>query len=709
MSVKKSSAPPGKPPFINRELSWMEFNQRVLNEAMRDDLPLLERLKFLAISASNLDEFYQVRVGGLILMRRSRRNAADASGLTPTANLAAIRERMQEMMASQYALLKQTLFPALAEQGIRMLRPADLDPERAAHVSGVFEDSIFPLLTPLAVDQSEPTPALPALNLIVACRLSDSERGTNRHALIPIPDSLPRCITLPGDSSLNHDFLLVEDVIITHAAALFPGENVSAATSFRVTRNGDIAIQEEDAIDLAGEMEDVLTARRFADTVRLEIPHNAPRDLASMIRRLTGAGPNETLRPDGPLGIAAFMDLAFLAGFDHLRDEDWPGQNSPALIPGASMFETIAAGDVLLHHPYESFEPVLRLVEEAAEDPDVIAIKQVLYRTAKKSRIIDALIRAAENGKHVTALVELKARFDEARNLHRADELQRAGVQIVYGVKNLKTHAKICLVVRREDGRLRRYVHLGTGNYNESTARLYTDISYLTCKADYGNDASLFFNAVTGRSKLVKFQRLVPAPTAMKPRLLELITGEADRAKQGLPARITAKINSLQDPDIIKALYHASRAGVEIRLNVRGICCLKPGDAKFSKNIHVVSIVDRFLEHARLFHFHHGGDPQVFFASADWMTRNLDKRVELMIPVEEPALQRRLIRILDSFFKDNTQASLINPDGTSAKLPRLKGVKAFRAQEFFYAEAKRAAKAREHERAMTFDPHIPTH
>jgi len=707
MPAKKSSTL-NKPPFINREVSWMEFNQRVLNEAIREDLPLLERLKFLAITAGNLDEFYQVRVGGLILLRRSRRNAPDAAGLTPTANLAAIRERMLRMMAAQYALLNEQLLPALASQGIRMMRPADLDPDRAAHMAGVFEDTIFPLLTPLAIDEDGDPPVVPALNIIIACRLSDPDTQAFRHALIPIPDTLPRCLPLPVDSADLHEFVLIEDLVIAHAADLFPGEKITSATAFRVTRNGDIAVQEEDAIDLAGEMEDVLTARRFADTVRLELPKDAPRELAAVVRRVTGAGLNETLRPDGPLGLSAFMDLAFLPGFDHLRDEEWPAQNSPALVPGASMIETIAAGDVLLHHPYESFEPVLRLIEEAAEDPDVIAIKQVLYRTAKKSRIINALIRAAENGKHVTALVELKARFDEARNLHRADELQRAGVQIVYGVKNLKTHAKICLVVRREDGRLRRYVHLGTGNYNESTARLYTDLSYLTCKPEYGNDASLFFNAVTGRSKLVKFQRLVPAPTAMKPRLLELITGEADRAKQGLPARITAKVNSLQDPDIIKALYQASRAGVDIRLNVRGICCLKSGDAKFSKNIHAVSIIDRFLEHARLFHFHHGGDPQVFFASADWMTRNLDKRIELMVPVEEPALQRRLIRILDAFFRDNTQSSLILPDGTSERLPRPKGIKAFRAQEYFYSEAKRAAKAREHERAMTFEPHVPS-
>jgi polyphosphate kinase len=349
----------------------------------------------------------------------------------------------------------------------------------------------------------------------------------------------------------------------------------------------------------------------------------------------------------------------------------------------------------------------MRLIEEAADDPHVVSIKQVLYRTARQSRIIDALIRAAENGKTVTVLVELKARFDEARNLLRAEELQRAGAQIVYGVKGLKTHAKICLVVRREDGRLRRYVHLGTGNYNESTARLYTDISLLTSRPEYGADASLFFNAVTGRSKLLRFQRLVPAPTAMKPRLLDLIASEAERARQGEPARILAKVNSLQDPDIIAALYKASQAGVEINLNVRGICCLKTGDTKHSKHIRVVSIIDRFLEHARIFYFHQGGDPDIFIASADWMGRNLDRRVELMVPIEDSRARRRLLRILESFFQDNMQASKILPDGSSERLKPGTGEKKFRAQEHFFKEARRAAKAREHERAMTFEPHVP--
>ena len=693
-------------PYLNRELSWIEFNQRVLNEALREDLPLLERVKFLAITASNLDEFFQVRIGGLMLMRRSGRKTPDASGLTPTKNLAALRQRILTMSADQYRLLTGTLVPALEKAGIRPLQPRDLSVSQAAQVSAFFEDSIFPLLTPLAVELNGAAPIVPALQIIVACRLLDPETLSTRHALIPIPEILGRRVTVTAEAD-EHAFMLIEDLVATHAGKLFPGETVTTTTAFRLTRNGDIVLQDEDAVDLAGEMEDVLSARRFADTVRLELRSDAPRNLVRMIQHVTGATPQEVYRVDGPPGLASFMELAFLSGFDHLRDTDWPAQNSPAIAPGASMFETIASNDVLLFHPYESFEPVIRLIEQAAEDPDVIAIKQVLYRTARKSRIVDALIKAAENGKHVTALVELKARFDEARNLDRADELQRAGAQIVYGVKNLKTHAKICLIVRRESGHLRRYVHLGTGNYNETTAKLYTDISYLTCKPEYGNDASLFFNAVTGRSKLLRFQRLVPAPTAMKPELLDLIAGEAERAKQGLPARIIGKVNSLQDPEIINALYKASQAGVEIRLNVRGICCLKPGDPKYSKNIEVISVIDRFLEHARLFHFHQGGNAAVYISSADWMTRNLEKRVELMIPIEEPALKRRLVRLLEAYFQDNTQASRLLPDGSSQRMIRAKGQKAFRVQDHFYQQAKKAAKAREHERAMTFEPHVP--
>jgi len=693
-------------PFINRELSWLEFNQRVLNEARRDDLPLLERLKFLAITASNLDEFFQVRVGSLMLLRRSGRKTPDLSGLTPSKQLAEIRKRVQRMIEDQSRLFTVVLRNALNDSGIRLLDPKMLTPSQSDQVAAAFHDSISPLLTPLAVIAGGEPPLVPALQLVVACRISDNDTGAIRHALIPIPEGIPRRVPV-SDGGEGLAFVLIEDVVARHAGELFPGEDVEATTCFRVTRNGDIAVQEEDASDLAGEMEEVLVARKLSDTVRLELPASLPRDLARVIQEVCLATPNEIYRIAGPLALSGFMDLAFLPGFDALRDEDWPPQPSPDLAIGESMFEAIGRRDLMLHHPYESFEPVMRLLEEAADDPQVVSIKQVLYRTARQSRIIDALIRAAENGKTVTVLIELKARFDEARNLLRAEELQRAGAQIVYGVKGLKTHAKICLVVRREDGRLRRYVHLGTGNYNEATARLYTDISLLTCRPEYGADASLFFNAVTGRSKLLRFQRLVPAPTAMKPQLLDLIASEAERARQGEPAKIIAKVNSLQDPDIIEALYKASKAGVEIKLNVRGICCLKTGDAKHSKNIQVISVIDRYLEHARIFYFHQSGDPGIYIASADWMGRNLDRRVELMAPIEDSRARRRLLRILEAYFQDNTQASKILPDGSSERLRPAEGEKKFRAQDHFYKDARRAAKAREHERAMTFEPHVP--
>jgi polyphosphate kinase len=693
-------------PYINRELSWLEFNQRVLNEALRSDLPLLERVKFLAITASNLDEFFQVRVGSLMLLRRSGRKTPDPSGMTPLKQLTAIRERVQRMVADQYTLLNESLRPLLRSAGVTMLHPDELSPQQVNKVAAIFHDSISPLLTPIAVSLDEVPPVAPGLQVIIACRLVDQETDEKRYVLVPIPDVVGRRIAI-NDETEGFTFMLTEDAVAMHLDELFPGETVEATSYFRVTRNSDIAVQDDEAADLAGEMEDVLAARRLSDTVRLEIPDSLPRDLAKVIQHACSATTDIIYRCPGPLALNCLMDLAFLPGFDDLRVEDWPAQSSPDILPGETVFEAIARRDVMLFHPYESFEPVIRMIEEAADDPNVISIKQVLYRTARQSRIIDALIRAAENGKTVTVLVELKARFDEARNLLRAEELQHAGAQIVYGVKGLKTHAKICMIVRREEGRLRRYVHLGTGNYNEATARLYTDISLLTCRPEYGEDASLFFNAVTGRSKLLRFQRLVPAPTAMKPRLLDLIASEAERARQGEPGRIIAKVNSLQDPDIIAALYEASQAGVEIQLNVRGICCLKPGDPVFSKNIRVVSVIDRYLEHARVFYFHHGGTPEIFIASADWMGRNLERRVELMIPIEDSRARRRLLRILETLLADNQQSSLILPDGTSQRLTVVKPAKAVRAQEQFHRDARRAAKAREHERSMTLEPHTP--
>ncbi len=691
--------------FINRELSWIEFNQRVLDEARRPELPLLERLKFLAITASNLDEFFQVRVGGLTMVRRSGSRSTDIAGLTASQQITLIRRRVVEFTATQYDLLNDELLPALRKAGIRILPMRELSPNQKVQVAAYFTEMAFPLLTPLAIAPDSPEPVLPPLQLLIACRLEDLDDEISRHVIVPVPENLPRFI--PIQSGNGDSFVLIEDLIQSYLEDLFPGESVGASAPIRITRNSDIAVQEEDSIDLAGDMEDVIAARRFGDTVRVEVSAGTPRDLLRLVQEVTASGPSELYRVSGPLGLSDFMELVSLRGYRRLRYPDWPPQASPLVDPNTSIFDLVKQRDILLHHPFESFEPVLRLLEEAAADPQVLAIKQALYRTADESRVIQALIRAAESGKQVTALVELKARFDEARNLERAERLQRSGVRVVYGVRNLKTHAKVTLVARLEDGRLRRYVHLGTGNYNEATAQLYTDISYLTARPEYGSDASLFFNAVSGRSKLVRLRKISPAPNHMKGRILELIAGESGRASRGEPARILAKMNSLQDPDIIDALYKASRSGVEINLNIRGICCLQTGTRKSARNIRVVSIIDRFLEHSRIFYFHQGGEPVVYISSADWMTRNLEKRVELLIPIEDSLSRRRLIRILEAAFRDNTHAHEILENGTSHRIPTPKGQKRFRFQEALYRQAVKASKARQHERATTFQPHRP--
>lgn len=693
--------------YINRELSWLEFNQRVLDQAARNDLPLLERVKFLAITASNLDEFFMVRVGGLQMMRRTGARVKDMCGLTPTRQLQLIHKRVRQMIDMQYSLWQEEVLPLMEIEKVCPVPMDDLTPAQRVSLEQYYLNQVFPLLTPLAMDEELPEGGipLPSLKLLMAVSLQDNDKKTKRLCVVAVPDSLPRRIFIPD--SEHERYVMSEELIRMFIGGMFPGETLLNTAVFRVTRNGDIAVQENDAFDFADEMEEVLVARQYSECVRLEIEDSADAQLAERIQGIVRVGKSDIYALSGPLMLSDFMEMAFAPGNDQLKVDQWLPQSSASMDPALSIFDNIANGDILLNHPYESFEPVLRLVEEAAVDPDVIAIKQVLYRTAKGSRIVSALTRAAENGKQVTALVELKARFDEARNLEKAEELQRAGVQVVYGVKGLKTHAKICLVVRRESGYLRRYCHYGTGNYNENTARIYTDISYLTCNDALGADASQFFNSVTGRTKMMRFRELYPSPRMMKDRLLELIASEAERARQGEPAKIRAKMNSLQDKQIIDALYRAADAGVEILLNIRGICCLKTGSRGKGKPIQVVSIVDRYLEHARIFQFHHGGNTLLFIASADWMTRNLDKRVELMVPVQSPRLKRRLRGILDACFKDNVQAYEIQPDGTGKPVSRAKGVKPFRMQLALTKEARRLSRDKERERLQMLEPHKP--
>lgn len=691
--------------YINRELSWIEFNQRVLGESQREDKALLERLKFLAISASNMDEFFQVRVGGLTLLSSTGSRKKDISGMTPLQQLASIRKNIRSQVTDQYRLLNKELLPALNSNNIKVCRPIDLPKSTLKVVSQRFEQTISPLLTPLCYDVDRldiPELTLPAMTLIVACLLRE-KTNNKRIILIPINEGIDRFIQV--EESGTHFIIPIEDIIAEFATNLFPDETLHSHTVFRITRNGDIAVQEEDAIDLAGEMEDVLSARKTSNTVRVEISTGGSRTLERAIRELTKASSNQVYKISGPLKLSDFIQLSFITGFEQIKAPAWLPQSSSVDYQN-SIFEEISKKDILLYHPYHSFDPVVRLIEEAATDENVLAIKQVLYRTSKNSRVIAALIRAAQSGKQVTVLIELKARFDESRNLHQAEELQRAGVQVIYGVKNLKTHAKITLVIRNENGAIKRYCHFGTGNYNESTARLYTDASILTARADFGSDASLIFNAISGRSKLLNTKRLLPAPTHMKKRLLELIASETSRAKLGEPASITAKMNSLQDKEIINALYKASKAGVIIKLNIRGICCLRPGTRKEAKNIEVISIIDYYLEHARVFHFHQGGDDLVFISSADWMTRNLEKRIELMIPVIDRDIKTQLLDILNAGFKDNQQAHRILENGKSERIVST-GKPAFRLQEHLQKSAIKAAKAKAYRQSTTFEPHLP--
>ncbi|MEO1857355.1 MAG: polyphosphate kinase 1 [Rubritalea sp.] len=696
--------------YINRELSWIEFNQRVLSEAQRQDKALLERLKFLAISASNMDEFFQVRVGGLTLLKSTGSRKRDISGMTPVQQLAAVRKRIKNQVTEQYTLFNNELLPDLELNKIQIRSPKKLPKHIKEQAHRRFEKNIFPLLTPLAVEKhtkedDHPALTLPAMTLIVACVMK-SKKNKQRTVLIPITEGIDRFIQV---EELGTQYVIpTEDAIAYFANILFPSETVRAHTVFRITRNGDIAVQEEDAIDLAGEMEEVLSARKTSNTVRVEMSATGSRLLEKTVLSLSRASIEQVYRINGPLCLSDFMQLAFISGYEDLKAPSWEPQAATSIDFQNSIFDEISKGDILLYHPYQSFDPVIRLIEEASKDDGVLAIKQVLYRTAKHSRIIDALIRAAENGKQVTVLVEIKARFDEARNLHRAEELQRAGVQIVYGVKGLKTHAKITLILRKEAGSIKRYCHFGTGNYNETTARLYTDASILTANSKFGADASIVFNAITGRSKLVTTNHLLPAPTHMKKRLLELIASESSRAKSGEKAYITAKVNSLQDKEIIDALYRASKAGVKIKLNIRGICCLKTGSHPEAKNIEVTSVIDYYLEHSRIFQFYQGGDNLIFISSADWMTRNLEKRVELMIPIVDKDIKSQISEILQAAFKDNQQAHRILEDGSSERVNPKGKTSVFRMQEHLQKKAVKLAKARAYTRTTTFEPHRPS-
>ncbi|WP_425613482.1 polyphosphate kinase 1 [Anatilimnocola sp. NA78] len=689
--------------FLNRELSWLEFNQRVLDEAADETNPLLERLRFLAITASNLDEFFMVRVGGLKLLIEQGITSADPSGLTPQQQMDAISVRAHRFAADQQAIFKE-VEAKLQEAGIRHLRGTELTERRLKSVEQVFENEIFSVLTPMAVSPGIEFPLIMNvhLHLCVQLRAEAATPQQPRFALIPLGRALSRFLTAGAER--GYSYVLLEDAVGRFLDRFFPGEIIESHAAFRITRNADFSLRDDLAPDVMAGMQGILTARKHGQCVRLEVAANVRPEMLAFLQESLEVADDAVFRIDGPLELSSFMPLADLHGFDALRNEAWPPQPSLDIDPGSKLLEIIARRDVLLYHPYQTFEPVVRLVQEAAVDPDVLAIKQILYRTSRNSPIVAALAEAARRGKYVTAIVELKARFDEARNIEWARSLEEAGVQVIYGVKGLKTHAKLCIIVRREPHGVQRYVHIGTGNYNEMTSRLYSDASLLTNNEELGADAVSFFNAITGYSQPQRYRKIEAAPTGLRTRLLELIEGETRRKKEGQKALIDAKINSLVDPELISALYAASQAGVKIRLNIRGVCCLKPGVEGLSENISVISIVDRYLEHARILRFHHGGDDLVFISSADWMPRNLDRRIELLAPIEDTHCKQRLISILDIYFEDNVKARQLKADGSYVR-PKKSKTKRRRSQELLYDEARQRVKEAEQSQRTTFEPH----
>jgi len=690
--------------YLNRELSWLEFNQRVLDEAADESVPLLERLFFLAITASNLDEFFMVRVGGLHLLSLSGSRKRDPSGRTPNQQLRRIVERAHTMVNDQYACYRDKIEPALRERGIRRLTPEELSEEQAVHARRLFADEISAVVTPLAVREGNPFPLLAGLGLHLAVRLApEPGSATSRFAVIPVGAHIQRFITVPAET--GYCFLSVEDLLAICVDRLFPGEEVLECVPFRITRNADLAVDDEFAADLLAQMESVLVARKESACVRLDIGASASDETIRFLRDALGIRARDVYAVDGPINLADFRTLAHMDGYDDLKYEPWRPQAAIQADPDQSIFSLLTRRSILLCHPYDSFDPVLRLLEEAVADPDVLAIKQILYRTSRGSPVVAALKRAAAAGKYVTALVELKARFDEARNIEWARDLERSGVQVFYGVRGLKTHAKLLLIVRREPRGIVRYAHFGTGNYNETTAALYTDVSYLVSDEILCADASAFLNSITGYSQPPRYLKLAAAPVALRDTLLELIAAEAERKRHGQQARIVAKMNSLTDPELIDALYDASRAGVTVQLNVRGICCLRPGVKGLSENITVVSIVDRFLEHSRIFYFRHGGNEKVFLSSADWMPRNLDRRVELLVPVDDKAARKRLVQVLTAAFKDTVKARRMLPDGTYTR--EWPGRRKSRSQAELYRQACRRLEPAPRMQRTMFEPHGP--
>jgi len=674
--------------FINRELSWLAFNERVLEEAADATNRLLERVKFASIVASNLDEFFMVRVAALHHAEADGHDAIDASGLTTRQQLLAVSQRAHAQVEALYDLVSTGLLPALERAGVRVLRWADLDKGRVAALGRFFRESVLPVLTPLAIDSSRPFPLLSSLSLNMALRLAPAAGEEEpRLAIVQVPSGLARLVP----AGPTNTFVLLEDIIAAHFSSLFPGQVILESAPIRLARDAELELDDEGGRTHLEVVEREVRRRRRSDVIRLEAGAEASQELVATLCDQLDVTSDEVYQVRGPLDLRLLMALTELPGLDEYRDAVSRPVDVLADLPERDLFAVLEERDLLLHHPYEAFDPVVALIAQAADDPDVLAIKQTLYRTSPGSLIIASLQRAAERNKQVTVLVELTARFDEERNIKWARALEEAGAHVIYGVLGYKTHAKICLIVRRTPQGLRRYVHLGTGNYNERTARIYTDFGLLTSSPTIGEDASAFFSALTGYSDPPRLKRLTMAPTGLRRRFLKLIERERQRAEAGQPAEIVAKMNSLIDKEIILALYAAARAGVSIRLNVRGICGLRPGVPGISERIEVVSVVDRFLEHSRIYYFLNGGEEEIYLGSADWMTRNLDKRVELLFPVEGEANKARVAYTLRAMFRDSLKARWLGSDGVYRRRELAPDEQPFRVQEQLLTEAHRAA------------------
>lgn len=689
--------------YINRELSWLDFDERVLEEAQDPSVPLLQRLFFLGITASNLDEFFEVRVAGLQAQDYDKLEPQDIlpDGMGPRAQLVEIGKRAHDFVDRQYQTWREDLRPKLKEHGIILVEPGELSFAQRTFLNDYFDAQVYPVLTPLAIDPAHPFPHLFNKSLNIILRIENAGGTVGQlYAVVQVPAVLPRLVQIPDEGGDERRFVLLEEVIGPRLDSLFGGYHVAAWAAFRVTRNSDLSIQEIKT-DLLATIRDSLRQRKWGDAVRLEIGARADEGFVKLLRGALELEERDVYRIDGPISLLSLSSLCKLEGFRDLKEPPFEPILPAPFAKNGKLFATLREQDLLVHHPYESFGAVIQFIEEAADDPQVLAIKQTLYRTSDNNPIIAALARAAENGKQVTALVELQARMDEENNIDKARVLQRAGVHVVYGVVGLKTHCKAALVVRREIDGIWRYLHLSTGNYNPTTARIYTDLSLFTSRPDFGEDASALFNLLTGFSKGHAWQKLITAPTHMIGRVLGLIDREIENAKAGRPARIIAKMNSLVEPSAIEALYKASQAGVEVDLIVRGICCLRPGIPGVSEKIRVVSVVDKYLEHSRVFYFQNNDRPEVFLGSADWMPRNFRRRVELMFPIEAPHLKKQVVEILELSLKDNVKARRLRPDGTYVRVPGPKpGEPLIRSQAEFQKQAHERAKA-EFIRAVT--------